>query len=244
MVLCLKTWKSRSLPGFLIFMNKECAIFIPARGGSKGLKNKNLKMFANKPLVWWSIDQAKKTIFKDDIYLSSDSEKILDIARINKIHHIKRPKFISSDNSTTEESVLHFLKKIKITYKYVILLQPTSPLRYRHDIEDALKKIKKEKTNSLFSACYFSDFTIWQKKNKLAPYNYSLRNRQMRQDHAGYYLENGSIYIFKTESMIKNKNRFDKNSISTYLMEKIQTFEIDDIKDFILCEKIFKEHFR
>ena len=66
----------------------------------------------------------------------------------------------------------------------------------------------------------------------------------MRQDHAGYYLENGSIYIFKTESMIKNKNRFDQNSISTYLMEKIQTFEIDDIKDFILCEKIFKEHFR
>ncbi len=225
-------------------MQKECAIFIPARGGSKGLKNKNLKKFASKPLVYWSIAQAKKTKFINDIYLSSDSEKILNLGRQNNINIIKRPKSISQDSSTTEMSILHFLKKIKIFYKYIILLQPTSPLRYDHDIERAFKKIKKAKTNSLFSACYYSDFTIWQKKINLLPYNYNINKRQMRQDHTGYYLENGSIYIFKSESIIKNNNRFDKNSISTYLMDKIQTFEIDDMKDFDLCEALFKEYFK
>ena len=111
-------------------MQNECAIFIPARGGSKGLKNKNLKIFASKPLLYWSIKQAKNTKFKNHIYVSSDSVKILDYAHKCSAKVIKRPKNISKDNSSTEDAIIHFLNTVKKKYKYIIMLQPTSPFVY------------------------------------------------------------------------------------------------------------------
>ena len=218
---------------------KKCAIFIPARSGSKGLKNKNTKIFANRPLIYWTILQAKKSIAKDHIYVSSDSDKILNICKVLNCNAIKRPKKISGDKSTAEEAILHFINKINVYYEYIILLQPTSPLRYSNDINKSYKKIIKEKKNSLFSGSYYSDLTVWKKNKKFFPFNYDINKRLMRQDHGGFYIENGSIYIFKSDLILNKKNRFDKNSFAFYPMNKLQSLEIDDIDDFRLCEKIF-----
>lgn len=220
-------------------MRNECAIFIPARGGSKGLKNKNLKLFASKPLLFWSIQQAKNTKFKNHIYVSSDSKKILNYADKCSVNTIKRPKQISGDNSSTEEAIIHFLNTLKKKYNYIIFLQPTSPLRHSKDIEHSYNQIKQEKKNSLFSGNYFSDLLIWSKNKKLKSMNYDVKNRKRRQDHKGIIVENGSIYVFKSNYMLENQNRIDPESVSFYKMKTLQFLEIDDLNDFKLCEKVF-----
>lgn len=221
-------------------IKNDCAIFIPARAGSKTIKNKNLINFCGKPLICWTIEQALNTKFYNHIYVSSDSNKILKIAEKYKVNLIKRPQNISGDNAQTELAMEHFVNKSNKKYKYIILLQPTSPLRHSKDIEKALKHMIKQKKKSLFSACLFSDLTMWNKKNRVfKSYNYDYENRKPRQKESTYIIENGSIYISTVSNLLKNKNRLVKNSISYYIMNKLQLFEIDDYADLSVCKKIF-----
>ena len=172
----------------------------------------------------------------------SDSDKILALSKKLGCFTIKRPKKISLDNSSTEEAIFHFLKNSNIQYSYIMLLQPTSPLRHVYDINNSFKTILENKKNSIFSASYFEDLTIWQKyKNKIKAFNYDANKRKPRQYHNGFYLENGSVYICKTSLILKKMNILDPKSVCYYLMNKMKSFEIDNIDDFILCEKIFKK---
>lgn len=216
---------------------------IPARGGSKNLKNKNIKIFNGKPLIYWTINQAKKSKFAGEVFVSTDSIKISEIAKKNKCKVIKRPKKISLDNSSSESAIRHLFTKLN--YKnidYIIFLQCTSPLRSSEDIDNAIKQIKREKTNSLFSVVEYGDLTLWrQDNNKIIPYNYNPLKRKIRQKENNYFLENGSIYIFKPSVLLKKNNRIDLNSYSTYKMNKLKSFEIDDKYDFNLCNIIFKK---
>ena len=222
-------------------MKNSTAILIPARGGSKGIKNKNLKNFNKKPLIYWTIKQAIQSKFSSDIYVTSDSNSILNFSKKIGIKTIKRPKNIAKDISSTEEAILHFLKNSKINYENIILLQPTSPLRKIKDIDNAFDLFIQNKCKSLFSVSFFSDFTVWKTlKNKIVPFSYNPNKRIIRQKDTKYFIENGSIYIFKSSIIKKNMNRIDVNSFAIYKMNKLQFFEIDDIEDFKICEHIFK----
>ena len=121
----------------------EILTIIPARGGSKGIKNKNIKKMLNKPLIYWTIKQIKKINKKSTIIVSTDSKKIRKISlEYNISVPFIRPKIISKDNSSDYDLINHainFFKKKNIYFKYILLLQPTSPLRTYKDINQSIK---------------------------------------------------------------------------------------------------------
>ena len=136
-------------------MNKNLFVaLIPARGGSKGLKKKNLYPVNNKPLISWTIESAISSHYLEQIFVSSDDNSILEIASKEGVNCIKRPANLAKDTSSMESVIMHSIEQIDkqgIGFKYIILLQPTSPLRDSKDIDLACKKFIQLKANSLIS---------------------------------------------------------------------------------------------
>jgi CMP-N-acetylneuraminic acid synthetase len=130
--------------------NKVTAIIL-ARGGSKGIPNKNILDFLGIPLVAWSVIQAKLTNEIDDVYISSDSDVILDIAERYGAVKIKRPDNISGDTAKSEEAILHALNIIGNDHKCIIMLEPTAPLRKPDDLSKAIKLFSDNK----WGFCFF-----------------------------------------------------------------------------------------
>jgi CMP-N,N'-diacetyllegionaminic acid synthase len=119
---------------------------IPCRKNSKGIKNKNIKLFNKKPLLYWTLKAAKQTKLIEKIFVTSDSDRIISIAKKFGVNSIKRPKKLATDLSTSESAILHALKKINYNFKNIIFLQATSPLRKKDDITKAIKYFEKKKT--------------------------------------------------------------------------------------------------
>ena len=205
---------------------KKVIALIPCRGNSKGIKNKNLIKFSGKPLLYWTIKSLKSSKLIKEIYVSSDSKKILNFASQQKVKTILRPKKISKDNSKSEEALLHSIKHLNLLSGIIIFPQVTSPLRPKNIFDKAINQFKKKKLDSLFSSTMVHSFT-WEKKKDILIPNYNYKNRPMRQEFNNLYQENGSFYIFKTKGFLKEKNRlFGK--IGTYLLDKKYSFQIDD----------------
>lgn len=220
--------------------NQKIACVIPARGGSKGIPNKNIIDFCGKPLLQHSIEQAHGSKYIDTVFVSSDSEKILKVSKKAKASVIVRPINISTDNASSESAILHALKNLKEEYDIIVFLQATSPLRISEDIDKCIEEFIKNKYDSLFSACLAEDFLMWENtSNGMNSINYDYKNRKRRQDKSAQYIENGSIYVFNKQGFIKNNNRlFGKIGIST--METWKMFEIDNKEDLELCQNIYK----
>lgn len=226
-------------------MNKlENAVIIPARGGSKGIKNKNLINFSNKPLLFWTINQAIRSKQVSDVYVSSDSKEILNYSKKLGAIPIKRPKKISNNVSKSEDAILHFINSTKKKYKNIIFLQATSPLRFTDDIDNSLKEFKQKKYDSLFSCSTSSDwFDVWKTNNKkgVVPLTIDYKKKPPRQKiKEKYFLQNGSIYIFNKKKFLRYKNRlFGK--IGVYVMEEWQSFQIDEKSQVKFMEILFKK---
>ncbi|HOI30237.1 MAG TPA: acylneuraminate cytidylyltransferase family protein [Melioribacteraceae bacterium] len=219
--------------------NKIVAI-IPARGGSKGIKNKNLYKFIDKPLIAWSILSAQNSGIIDSVYVSSDSNEILNTAVSFGAKTIKRPDILANDIIMPDAALFHALNYITEPIEYIVFLQPTSPLRKNDDIKKAIFQIKNENADSLLSGVPAHHF-IWSKKKKyFHPLNYDYLKRPRRQDFF-QYVENGSIYIFKPWILKKNKNRLG-GKITLYEMEDWQLYQIDSPDDIHQLEAIYERH--
>ena len=218
--------------------NKVIAIIL-ARGGSKGIPRKNVLEFAGHPLVAWSVIQAKQTTEIDEVYISSDSDEILEIAQSYGAKIIKRPDEISGDSAKSEEAITHALSILGSNQEMIIMLEPTAPLREADDLDNCVRMFRTEGWDSCFSGATLQDFLIWKrdKNGELISVNYDYKNRQMRQAIARRYLENGSFYIFKTELIRQTTNRLGGN-IGIYKMAKYKMYQIDDLDDVKLCEVI------
>jgi len=210
---------------------------IPARGGSKGITNKNIVPFLGKPLLSYTIQQAKDCKLIDEVYVSSDSQQILSVAEEYGAKLINRPKEISDDFATSESALIHALKDKQECL--LVFLQATSPLRTPLDIEKAILKFNDSKCDSLFSAVNAGDICIWSTDKKLKSITYDYKNRKRRQDFSSYVVENGSFYITKSSNLLKNNNRLS-GKISYSIMEKWKMHEIDCIEDLHLCEYFYK----
>lgn len=217
---------------------------IPARAGSKGIPSKNIISFCGKPLITWTIEQALSAKGIHSVWVTSDSDDILDVAENCGANTIKRPANISGDEATSESAWLHaldYIEKSGIAVDVVVGLQPTSPIRHFYDIDNALLQFHEEKLNSLFSAVEIEDFFMWKiEKNITQSINYDYKLRERRQEIVKKYLENGSFYIFKAADIKKYKNRLS-GSIGIYLMQKYKMFQIDGLEDVALCEAIMKD---
>jgi len=220
--------------------NLKIVSIIPARGGSKAIPQKNIINFCGKPLLAWTIKQALNSCYIEKVYVSTDDSNIAEIATKYGAKVIERPKELATDASSSEEALLHALdfieKKEKLKVDIVVFLQCTSPLRECEDIDNAVRKFVEEKADSLFSVARLEDFCVWKKENNgLVSVTFDYKNRGMRQDREPYYLENGSIYIFKPEILRRYKNRIG-GRIIIYEMPYWKSYEIDSWEDLEICE--------
>jgi len=221
------------------------AAIIPARGGSKGLKNKNMYPILSKPLIQWTFEQVKNTKSLDSVFVTTDDINIIDLATKHEINVIKRPQYLSTDLATSESALIHALNVINKDFSMdpdiVVFLQATSPLRKIDDINNAINLFINEEADSLFSISSLADLTIWQFNNKWESLNFNYKDRKRRQDMPNNYIENGSIYIFTPDILKKYNNRLG-GKIVAYEMEFWQTWEIDAIDEVELVEFYMKRY--
>jgi CMP-N,N'-diacetyllegionaminic acid synthase len=216
-----------------------------ARGGSKGVPKKNIIDFCGKPLIAWTIENCIKG-GANSVWVSSDSEEILNISAEYGANKIKRPDDISGDFATSESAWLHAIDYIESVSNdkidWVLAPQVTSPLRETKDIQKVISLAKENKFDSFFSCSVAEDLFFWQKdlNGNLDSINYDWRNRKRRQDIPKQYIENGSFYFFKPEVLKKSNNRFGEN-IGIVEMEFWKMFEIDSFEDLKMCSALMRE---
>ncbi|MCK5044565.1 acylneuraminate cytidylyltransferase family protein [Candidatus Parcubacteria bacterium] len=218
---------------------------IPARGGSKGLPKKNTRALAGKPLIAWSIEQALKSKYIDTLIVNTDSEEIAGIAKKYGAEvPFLRPKKLAQDKSSIYDVIFHTLdwfKKNGSEFDIVILLEPTSPLRKKDDIDNAIKLFLKNRkqADSLVSVgeIHLENPSISLKINKKYVTPYMKTDFSMRQELAKVYFPYGVIYLSKVKMLEKHKKFYQKRTIP-YSIERWQNYEIDDIYDFVCIEAV------
>lgn len=218
--------------------------FIPVRGGSKSIPLKNIKDFCGKPLVYWGAKAANDCDYIDRVYISTDSKKIKDVANsmgLPKVKVIDRNSHTATDTASTESAMLDFACKYE--FKDIILIQATSPLLEKHDIDGACKKYIEGKYDSLLSVVRQKRF-IWEKNNdEVLPVNYQPYKRPRRQEMDGYLVENGALYITSKEALQRTGCRIS-GKIGDYEMPAETYFEIDEPSDWLIMEKLKVEELR
>lgn len=233
-----------------MYKEKTFLAIIPARSGSKGLPNKNIKELCGKPLIAWTIETALKSKFLDRIIVSTDSN---EYANISKSYGAEvpflRPKELSTDESTTYEAVKHTIDYLKsnflIEYDYIVLLEPTSPLREDNDIDNMIEKIISENSefDSIVSIGEVDTHPSILKKvlsnNQLVPYCKELQMTTRRQDNDEAFFPFCVAYIAKTKNFLEEKTFYTKRN-TFYKIKKYQCYEIDDIYNFLSIENIMK----
>jgi len=216
--------------------------FIPARGGSRGISNKNIKEFAGKPLLVHSIEYALNCNQIDEVVVSTDDDKIAKIARKAGARIVKRPPELSTDQATTESAIHHFVNKFNNKPDIIVLLQPTSPYRPKGSLENAITHFTENGFDSLLSITPTHRF-FWRAKDDQTVFaEYDYLNRPRRQDMGLddiRYIENGSLYIFTCKQFDKTGNRLG-GKIGYVEWSEEFSMEIDTPLDFDIVEKIFK----
>jgi len=219
----------------------DTIIIIPARGGSKGIPGKNIKLFNGIPLINYSINYALPIIPKNQIYISTDSEEIKKVVEDFGVKVIDRPDEISGDTATTESAISHVLNYIDNKPENVILLQATSPLRPKNSLNKIIEHFEDNKFDSLLTISSTHRF-FWELDGKNANPKYDFQNRLRRQDMKEdeiKYIENGSVYMFSYNHFIKNNNRLG-GKIGYYIFPEECALEIDSMSDWIALEQIAK----
>ncbi|AFY47775.1 CMP-N-acetylneuraminic acid synthetase [Nostoc sp. PCC 7524] len=211
---------------------------IPARGGSKGVPGKNIRVIKDKPLIAYSIQDAQEANLVDKVYVSTDDPEITSVSRNYGAEVIERPIELATDTASSESALIHALteiEKISVNPELVVFLQCTSPLRTGSDIDRAIEQLRSENADSLLSVSPTHRF-LWHQVNGVAQsINYDYRQRPRRQDMNPQYMENGSIYIFKPWVLKELNNRLG-GKISLFVMNEKQSHEIDSLDDFEYVE--------
>ena len=218
---------------------------IPARGGSKGLPGKNIKMLAGKPLIAYTIEAALKAKHLTEVIVSTEDEQIAKIAKeYGASVPFMRPVELASDTSLSIDTYLYTLDKYDKDfgkqYSDFAVLQPTSPLRTGMDIDNAIEMFTKKNADSVISYCEEHHSVFWHKyldeEGKLSTI-FTDEKIANRQDLKRTYYPNGSIYIFKTELIRRRAYYTDKTF--AYLMDRKRSIDIDTQEDFEYAEFLF-----
>lgn len=194
---------------------------IPARGGSKGVPRKNIKMIAGKPLIAWTIEEAKRSLLIDRFVVSTEDDEIAAISRKFGAEVIRRPVCLASDTATTLSVLQDALKHF--TADAIVLLQPTSPIRSKGLIDRCIGKFKAEDPENLATGfmCKFLEYGTYSKR---------------RQDMEGFFYDDGNTYVIKS-SLIRNGKMYGKKACKI-LTSREENIEIDDNFDFWLAEQV------
>ena len=212
--------------------------YIPARGGSKSIPLKNIKLMAGKPLVWYAAQAACGCDKIDKVYVCTDSKEIAEVVNsfcFEKLEVIGRSEESASDTASTEYGMLEFATKYD--FEKIALLQATSPLVSSLDLTKGFEALTPE-TDSVLSVAVQKRF-IW--KNNSAgfaePVNYDFLNRPRRQEFAGFFAENGAFYITSKEALLRSGCRISGN-IKIVEMPEDSYFEIDELSDWVIGQHL------
>lgn len=225
-----------------MYRKTKIIAIIPARSGSKGLNDKNIKLLNGKHLIGYTIEAAQKSNIFDRIIVSTDSEKYAQISKkYNADVPFLRSRENSGDTASSWDVVKEVLAKLDEQYDIVVLLQPTSPLRTADDIIGAVELFFKKNAKTLFSACETTHPVFWCNtldENLSAKDFIKKEYQKPRQMLPKSYVLNGAIYIIKT-NLLNNPDFYSSEGV-VYIMDKSHSIDIDENLDFQLAELIIK----
>jgi CMP-N-acetylneuraminic acid synthetase len=218
-----------------MYQDRTFLAIIPARGGSKRIPRKNILDLNGKPLIAWSIEAGLNSQYIDKVVVSSEDKEILDISKEYGVKIIKRPNILASDTATTFDTIKHTIENIE-RYDYIVLLQPTSPLRTVNHIDEAIELIEEKNADAIVSVCEMEHSPLWSNTldDSLSMEKF-LRDEVLNkrsQDLETYYRLNGAIYICKTDRLLEEKSFFLKENIFAYVMDRLSSIDIDEEIDF------------
>lgn len=222
---------------------------IPARSGSKGLHDKNIKLLNGKPLIAYTINAAIESNCFENIMVSTDSDKYADISKDNGAEvPFLRTEELSGDSASSWDVVREVLSKYKSMgqiFDYVALLQPTSPLRDYMDIVNAFKVLDNECVTNVVSVVEVEHPVQWCFE---LPQNGSMENfanspysNMRRQELAKNYRENGAIYIVDAKKIMDKEYNLYADACHAYIMSQDKSVDIDTQIDFVIAEALMKE---
>lgn len=224
--------------------NMKILSIIPARGGSKGIKLKNLAKLNNIPLLKYTLEASLKSKKISRTIVSTDHNKIEKFTISNGGEVIKRPTKLASDKISLEPVIKHVLDVLKEKEGYepniIVILQNTSPFRNSKHIDEAISKFLKDDCDSLISG-FSADYFSWEKINKkfITPLDFNPKNRPNRQDKQRQFFENGAIFISKYSSFKKHECRVS-GKIGFYDMPMHLSYDVNELKDLKILNQILK----
>ena len=218
---------------------------IPARGGSKGIPRKNLRLLAGKPLIAHTIERARQTKSLSRIVVSTDDPEIAAVSRQYGAEPICRPAEISGDTATSESALLHAVDYLQQTEGYkpnlLVFLQCTSPLTLPEDIDGAVQALLDENADSALAVTPFHYF-LWRRDEKgdIVGINHDKCIRPLRQDREQQFLESGAVYVMRAQGFKEARHRlFGKTAM--YVMPPDRCLEIDEPVDLHIAEVLMRE---
>lgn len=227
---------------------KRVIAIIPARGGSKGLPGKNIKELCGKPLIAWSIEAGLASQYIDEVMVTTDSEEIAHIARdFGANVPFIRPAELASDTATTFDTVKHVIdyyqNEENMSFDYVVLLEPTSPLRDSHDIDESIERLVSTRNAlAIVGICKTeSQNPAFLVTKDSSDYLVGYENKHMevvrRQDIKDVFFFEGSVYVSQVDALLDKKTFYHDHTIG-YEFPKWKSLEIDDIDDFIMVQAL------
>ncbi|MBY0223487.1 MULTISPECIES: acylneuraminate cytidylyltransferase family protein [Sporosarcina] len=219
--------------------DKKVLAVITARGGSKGVPGKNIKNLAEKPLIAWTIEEAQRSQYIDRLILSSEDREIIETAKKYGCDvPFVRPDELAQDTTRGIEPILHALQEVE-GYDYVVLLQPTSPLRIAEDIDRTIEIMIEESAPACVSVTETQESPYWmyriEDNQQLQPLLSQSDLSKRRQDLPSVFVLNGAVYVAEVE-WLKNTKSFLTDLTVAYKMPKERSYDIDTEMDFKACE--------
>lgn len=223
---------------------KKVLAIIPARGGSKGILKKNIRLLAGKPLIAWTIEEAKKSKYIDRLILSSDEDEIISVAKTWGCEvPFVRPIDLALDTTPGMDPVFHAMNMVP-GFDFVVLLQPTSPLRTVDDIDGTIERCLKDKANACVSVAESEQSPYWMytltETNGMNPIMNKEKEFVRRQDLPKVYTINGAVYVANSEWLLDKKSFLTDETLG-YIMPQERSLDIDTEIDLKLAELMIEK---
>lgn len=232
-----------------MYQQHKVLAIVTARGGSKGLPGKNIKMINGRPLIGWTLKQAVESQYIDEVFVSTDSGEIADVSRQCGVNVSSlRPASLAEDTTPSIDVILYTIQLLESqgkNFDYIMLLEPTSPLRKRGDIDNIIKIAgdNPEKDGVISVGEIHGEHPMIVKaidsSGVVVPYIEKVKEVYQRQQFDKAYFPYGVGYLIKT-SKLKEEQTIYTNNMLPYYIERWQNYEIDDIYDFVCIENIMR----